>query len=108
MAFAPSSVYNNVGDGTILGGFNEADTGNFFEFSENIDDLYSEYPHKVWVTDAKTNIDHGFRYARVMKTRVKILVDEDIEETWHFKQNSLNRYAEMSQRQSKIWNILGA
>jgi hypothetical protein len=110
MAFADTSVYNESagGDGTILGGFREADYGHYYEFSENIDELYPEYPHKIWVTDPKTNIDQGYRYGRVLKTRCKILVDEGVEETWHFKQNSLYRYGEMSERQRKIWDKLNA
>ena len=93
MAFADSSTYKGLGDSSILGIFIEAECGNYFEYSENNDDMYTEYPHKIWVTTPRPGIDSGFRYGRVLKTRCKILLDEDQEETWHFKQNSLSQYS---------------
>ena len=39
MAFADTSVYKDVGDGSILGRFNEVDTGNLFEYSVNNDNV---------------------------------------------------------------------
>lgn len=91
MAFAPLETYQfPQGDGSILGQFCEADTGNLFEFSENrTGQLQQEFPHLVWVTEPRPGIDGGFRYARVLKTRVHIAVDEDengpVVETWHFR-----------------------
>ncbi len=35
MAYAPLSVYNTFGDGSIIGCFDEKDDGKHFEFSEN-------------------------------------------------------------------------
>jgi hypothetical protein len=92
MAFADSSTYKDCGDGSILGIFRESDTDIYFEFSANNDEIYKEYPHKVWVTTPRLGIDSGFRYARVLKTRCKILLDEGQVETWHFKQNSKKDY----------------
>lgn len=87
MAFAPTTVYQApAGDGSIIGQFREADTGNLFEYSENRTGQFPEYPHLVWVTTPRTGIDSGFRFARVLKTRVYIAVDEDdngpVEEKW--------------------------
>ena len=93
MALADSSTYNGCGDGSILGIFTEAECGNYFEYSENNDGVYPEYPHKIWVTTPWKDIDSGYRYGRVLKTRCKILLDEDQEETWHFKQNSRQEYS---------------
>lgn len=98
MAFADTSVYKNTGDGSILGGFREADTGNYFEYSANTDEVeFAEnYPHKVWVTTPRPGIDSGYRYARVMKTRLYIIVDEDdggpVLERWFIKPGSLQEY----------------
>lgn len=100
MAFADSSVYDSVGDGSIIGVFHEKDTGNLFEFSDNQDmgewAGYS-YPHKIWVTSPKDGIDSGYRYGRVKKTLVEIVVDEDsngdpIVEKWAIK--NLKVYAD--------------
>ena len=87
MAFAPTTVYQDpLGDGSIIGQFREADTGNLFEYSENRTGQFPEYPHLVWVTTPREGIDSGFRFARVLKTRVYIAVDEDdngaVEEKW--------------------------
>jgi len=106
MAFAAESTYFDTGDGTVQGCFREVDTDNYFEYSENIDGVYEEYPHKVWVTTPNIGIDHGFRYARVMKTRVKVLVDEDSEETWYFKQGSQRRFPGAKMSKEKVWDVL--
>ena len=87
MSYAPSSVYFDSGDGTIIGRFNEVDVDNMFEFSENTDDMTGawDFPHKIWVGD-------GYRYGKVLKTRAYIAVDEDamgqpIVEKWDIKQH---------------------
>ena len=86
MAFADRSVYHDVGDGSILGGFREKDTKNTFEFSLNNDRNpefpVSKYPHKIWVTTPIPGIDSGYRYGWVGKTRCKIVCDVDRVETW--------------------------
>lgn len=94
MAYAPSSTYINTGDGSIIGRFNEVDVNRMFEFSENRDDMTGawDFPHKVWVTNPRPGIDHGFRYARVLKTVAYIAVDEDaygqpVVEKWDIKQH---------------------
>jgi hypothetical protein len=93
MAFADTSVYKDVGDGSILGRFNEVDTGNLFEYSVNNDnvDFAEGFPHKVWVTTPHAGIDSGFRYAKVLKTRIYIAVDEDengpVVEKWFIKRH---------------------
>jgi hypothetical protein len=98
MAFADSSVYKDTGNGTIIGRFDEADTGNLFEYSANDDDFdfARPYPHKVWVTTPRPGIDSGYRYATVLKTRAYVVVDEDengpVIEKWFFKQNSHKEY----------------
>lgn len=44
MAFADSSTYFVTGDSSILGSFEECDCGNYFEFSENRDDMRYALP----------------------------------------------------------------
>lgn len=93
MSFAPTSVYFNTGDGSILGSFNEKEFGVFFEFSTNNEtegyggSVKDQFPHKVWVRD-------GFRYANVKKTVAYVAVDENddgvIVEKWSIK--NLNKY----------------
>jgi hypothetical protein len=90
MAFAPTTTYFDLGDGSILGRFDEKDCGNLFEFSRNDDDFMQEYPHKVWVTTPREGIDSGFRYAKVLKTVAYLVVDEDdygkpVVEKWNIK-----------------------
>lgn len=96
MAFAHQSTYFVIGDNSILGSFEEKDCGNYFEFSENRDEIpgMENFPHKVWVTSLKPGIDGGFRYARVLKTVAYICVDEDahgdpVVEKWYIKQHRL-------------------
>ena len=96
MAFADTSVYKDAGDGSILGSFKEVDASNHFEYSANNDavDFAKDFPHKVWVTTPRAGIDSGFRYAKVLKTRIYIAVDENedgpVVEKWFIK--SHNRY----------------
>lgn len=104
MAFADSSTYFDTGDSSIVGIFTEAEVGNYFEYSENNDGVFTEYPHKIWVTTPKPGIDHGYRYGRVMKTRCKILLDEAQEETWYFKSNSRREYP--NKEKAKVWDLL--
>ena len=89
MAFAPTEVISPpYGDGSILGCFNEKECGNFFEFSENNEDFYPDYPHKVWVT-TPWRMDVGWRFAKVLKTVAYILVNDDdgndVVEKWSIK-----------------------
>ena len=97
MAFAPLSTYPD-GDDSILGGFREKEFDNFFEFSANPEltlappaygGRNTEFPHLVWVTTPVEGIDCGYRKAKVMKTVVHIIVDEDenglVIEKWDIK-----------------------
>ena len=89
MAFAPIEVYLPPhGDGTILGSFDEKEHGKFFEFSENNENFYTEYPHKVWVT-TPSHMDGGWRFAKVLKTVAYILTNDedgnDVVEKWAIK-----------------------
>lgn len=92
MSFAPDSTYFDIGDGSIIGCFEECDTGNLFEFSRNDEEMTDswDFPHKVWVTTPRKYMDSGFRYARVLKTVAYIAVDEDaygqpVVEKWEIK-----------------------
>ena len=77
-----------------IGVFVEKEVGNYFEYSKNNDfgevpiGWADKYPHKVWVGGLAN--DQGYRYARVLKTRAYICVDEDeygqpVVEKWYFK-----------------------
>jgi hypothetical protein len=91
MAFAPISTYFAPhGDGSIRGGFYEKDHGNFFEYSdaEAAEDPspWPKYNMKVWLNQGK------WRYAKVVKTRAYVVVDEaedgtPIVEKWILKKN---------------------
>jgi len=106
MAFADRNTYMGPGgDGSIIGRFFEAESGLLFEFSENKTatedvqrfilegtDWTNQFPHKVWVMEQSNPMrkhDQGFRYARVLKTRAHVVVDEDengpVIEVWKFK-----------------------
>ena len=80
MAFASNTTYFDTGDGTIRGCFEEKTCGGFFEFSLNTEETdfvsMEDYPHKIWVSNNPIN-DSGWRYARVLKTVVYVVVDED-------------------------------
>jgi hypothetical protein len=89
MAFAPTEVsYPPYGDGSILGCFDEKEYGKYFEFSENNEEYYTEYPHKVWVT-TPWHMDGGWRFAKVLKTVAYILTNDedgnDVVEKWYIK-----------------------
>ena len=75
----------------VIGSFQERDTGNWFEFSQNPEMILSPpahggrnvtFPHIVWVGD-------GYRYAKVGRTVVHIIIDEDergwVVEKWDIK-----------------------
>lgn len=72
-----------------IGAFTEVDAGNTFEYSVNPEGRFGEFPHKVWVASGKIGNDSGWRYARVLKTRIYIAVDEDengpVVEKWYIK-----------------------
>lgn len=78
-----------------IGQFVEKDTGNYFEYSLNDDDVdfinKEHYPHKVWVGGEGVCGMSGYRYANVKKTVAYIIVDEDeggpILERWFLKSN---------------------
>lgn len=88
MSFAPNSVYQDTGDGSIRGCFRSTESNVFFEFSAcPVEEQWAggEFDMKVWVSDGT------YRVARVMKTRVKVVVDEGpdgspVVETWVVKQ----------------------
>jgi hypothetical protein len=88
MAFAAETTYFDRGDGSILGSFTEKEYGKHFEFSTNNDDYKcTEYPHKVWVT-TPWKMDSGYRYAKVLKTRVYVLASyggKEYVEKWYHK-----------------------
>jgi len=94
MAFAAETTYFDRGDGSILGSFTEKEYGKHFEFSTNnenfqvLDSNNEEYPHKVWVT-TPWKMDSGWRFAKVLKTRVYVLTNDangdDVVETWYHK-----------------------
>ena len=93
MAFAPSTTYFDIGDGTILGRFDEVEHGHTFEFSLALDS--SDYPHKVWVSDQRVGGEQGWRWAIVKKTVAYIVVDEDdngpVIQKWYIKNHCLYR-----------------
>ena len=91
MTFAPTEVcFAPHGDSSIIGRFNEKGEGNMFEYSENREDFYKSYPHKVWVT-TPWHMDSGWRFANVKKTVAYILTNdengEDVVEKWYIKKN---------------------
>ena len=77
-----------------VGCFTEKEVGNYFEYSENPDrkegcEEWCCYPHIVWVGSIG---DSGYRYAKVKKTVVYIVTDEDeygnpVIEKWFLKKN---------------------
>jgi len=86
-----------------IGCFVERDTGNYFEYSLNPDDIVlappahggrnMEYPHIVWVGGEGVCGQRGYRYAKVMKNVVHIITDEDdrgwaVVEKWYLKKNT--------------------
>ena len=90
MAHAPFNKTKNSDVDPLVGHFYEKEFNNFFEFSRNDDSYLAEYPHKVWVTTPIEGIDHGFRYAKVLKTVLYIVTDEGVNgepivEKWNIK-----------------------
>jgi hypothetical protein len=79
MSFAPYETSD------IIGSFTEKDFDNYFEFSKNtVQPFGVEFPHKIWVSC------NAFRYGRVLKTVVYIVVDENddgspLVEKWNIK-----------------------
>jgi hypothetical protein len=83
----------------VIGEFTEKDTGNVFEYSRLEEPVLAppahggrntEFSHKVWV-GGRVN-DQGWRAARVGKTVVHIITDEDdcgraVVEKWYIKQH---------------------
>jgi hypothetical protein len=105
MAFADSSTYFNVGDGSIIGRFDEVDHGHTFEFSQE-PEMYlfpdlktgrnTTYLHRVWVTDHRIGGEQGWRHALVKKTVAYVVVDEDdngraVIQKWKIKNRTLYR-----------------
>lgn len=85
MAFAPYINANRTADqGKVLGCFREKDHGLTFEYAERTDALFPddfrpEFPHVVFV-------GHGeVRLAKVLKTVLTMLVDEDWVDKWHIR-----------------------
>ena len=85
MAYAPYSNYYRTADqGEVLGCFREKDHGLTFEYAKRTDALFPddfrpEFPHVVFV-------GHGeVRLAKVLKTVLTMLVDEDDVQKWQIK-----------------------
>ena len=95
MAYAPhhnGEITNGAGEQVkprVLGCFREADHGNFFEFAERLpgmfpEDFGTDCEHVVYVGAGEP------RLAKVLKTRIYIVVDERPDgsasyEKWHIK-----------------------
>ena len=75
MAHASSTTYFNVGNGSILGRFDNKETSVLFEYSTNLEeagwgaDHKDQLPHLIWTLD-------GFRFGKVLKTVAYIATDE--------------------------------
>jgi len=86
MAHAPHEAARN-----LTGQFVERERGKYFEYDAFSDS--AEYPHRVWVTTPWKGIDSGWRYAKVLKTVVHIVVDEDengfVIKKWSIKNHSV-------------------
>lgn len=88
MAYAPLDECVLAGETPkIKGCFRNKETDVLFEYREMGKDEFNPFdqPHKIWVTD-------GFRYGKVLKTAVWIVVDEGmmgnpIYERWDIKQH---------------------
>ena len=68
----------------ILGCFHEVEYGKLFEYSErkwHCEEMNPEMPHVIYLSDGST------RLAKVLKTRVHVLTDEDTIEVWKIKQH---------------------
>lgn len=85
MAFAPTTTYiQPYGDGSIRGRFVAHKPRAMYEYSENRTGMFPDFPYLVWVTQPIPGIDQGYRFARVLKTRAHVLIDEGNVETWVF------------------------
>jgi hypothetical protein len=85
MAFAPYiNAHRRADQGEVLGCFREKDHGLTFEYAKRTDALFPddfrpEFPHVVFV-------GHGeVRLAKVLKTVLTMLVDEDWIDKWHIR-----------------------
>ena len=85
MAFAPYiNAHRRADQGEVLGCFREKDHGLTFEYAKRTDalfhdDFHPEFPHVVFV-------GHGeVRLAKVLKTVLTMLVDEDWVDKWHIR-----------------------
>lgn len=89
MAYAPTSTYFDIGDGSILGRFIEKDYGHTFEFSQGTDDVFPGYPHKLWICGTK----EYYRHALIKKTVAYVVTDEGdgkgIVKKWSIKNHTL-------------------
>lgn len=84
-----------------IGRFIEKDTGNYFEYSLNDEMTLAppahggknmNFPHIVWVGGKGVAGMSGYRYAKVGKTVVHIITDEDengwaVVQKWQIKNN---------------------
>lgn len=74
--------------GRVLGCFREKDHGLYFEYAERTDalfpaDFHPEFPHVVFV-------GHGeVRLAKVLKTVLTMLVDEDWIDKWQIRHHQV-------------------
>ena len=89
MAFAPYTNDRRTDDqGKVLGCFREKDHGLYFEYAERTDalfpdDLHPEMPHVVFV-------GHGeVRLAKVLKTVLTLLEDEDWIAKWQITRHQV-------------------
>ena len=86
MALAPLAASR-----TLTGQFIETEYGKYFEYDRLSDS--AEHPYRVWVTTPREGIDSGWRYAKVLKTVVHIVIDEDenglVIEKWQIKRHSV-------------------
>jgi hypothetical protein len=87
MAFAPyTNAYRTADQGKVLGRFNEKSYGQYFEYAERTDalfpaDFHPELPHVVFLGQFGKEV----RLAKVLKTVLTILVDEDQVDKWQIK-----------------------
>lgn len=68
----------------VLGCFREKEHGQLFEYSErkwHCEEMNPEFQHCIYLQDGNK------RLAKVLKTRVHVLVDEGVVETWEIKQH---------------------
>ena len=86
MSYAPTSVYRDCGDGSIIGGFDFFGTSRRFEYSANPNydpqsaNFTEQYPHLIWVAAGSQiieGIESGYRYGIVKKTVAYLAVNED-------------------------------